>query len=262
MSGLKLERRPEAVQIDLAGVLHVGDTAIPGSIDALGRLRAAGLRLRFLTNTTRSPRGSIAAMLERLGFDIAENEIQTAAAAAKHVVDSRGLRPFYLIHPDLEVEMGPSAADPDAVVMGDMGPHLTYAHLNRAFRLLMEGVPFIAMARNRYFKEEDGLSLDMGAFVTGLEFSSGVGAQIVGKPAAGFFNAALETLGVPADRAVLIGDDLHDDVGAAQATGIAGILVRTGKYRAEDELDDEVQAASVVNDFAAAVEQVLNVDAE
>jgi len=253
----KLERRPNAVLIDLAGVLHVGDTAIPGAVDALARLRDAGLKLRFLTNTTRSPRRSIAAMLGVLGFDITEDEIQTAAAAAKHVVDTRHLKPFYLIHPDLEAEMGPSAEDPDAVVMGDMGPHLTYERLNRAFRLLMDGAPFIAMARNRYFKEADGLSLDMGAFVTGLEFSSGTGAEIVGKPASGFFHAALATLGVAAANAALIGDDLHDDVGAAQEAGIAGILVRTGKYRPEDEQDEEVVPARVVDDFATAVAVLL-----
>jgi HAD superfamily hydrolase (TIGR01458 family) len=253
-----LTGRPEAVLIDLAGVLHVGDTALPGAIDALARLRQAGLKLRFLTNTTRSPRRRIARMLTTLGFDIAEDEIQTAAAAAKHVVDARHLKPFYLIHPDLEEEMGPSASEPDAVVMGDMGPHLTYERLNRAFRLLMDGAPFIAMARNRYFKEADGLSLDMGAFVTGLEFSSGTGAEIVGKPASGFFQAALDSLGVAAEDAVLIGDDLHDDVGAAQEAGIAGILVRTGKYRPEDEQDDEVVPARVVDDFAAAVEVLLS----
>ncbi|QID19511.1 TIGR01458 family HAD-type hydrolase [Nitrogeniibacter mangrovi] len=262
MSVPALEQRPAAVLIDLAGVLHVGDAAVPGAVDALARLRQAGLRLRFLTNTTRSPRARIARMLTGLGFEVRGDEIQTAAAAARQVVDARGLAPFYLVHPDLAAEMGPGAEHPDAVVMGDMGPHLTYAHLNRAFRLLMDGAAFIAMARNRYFQEEDGLSLDMGAFVTGLEFSSGVGAEIVGKPAAGFFQAALDAVGVPAGEAVLIGDDLHDDVGAAQDCGIAGILVRTGKYRPEDEHDEEVRPARVVDDFAAAVAHLLALAAE
>ena len=55
----ELTRRPEAVLIDLAGVLHVGDIALPGAVDALARLREAGFKLRFLTNTTRSPRSAI-----------------------------------------------------------------------------------------------------------------------------------------------------------------------------------------------------------
>ena len=105
-----------------------------------------------------------------------------------------------------------------------MGPHFTYPILNHAFRLLMEGVPLMAMARNRYFMEPDGLSLDMGAFVTGLEYSAGVTAEITGKPAPAFFAAALAELGVAAADTVLIGDDLSDDIGGAQAAGIPGIL--------------------------------------
>ena len=55
--------------------------------------------------------------------------------------------------------------------------------LRRDTGLLMQGLPLMAMARNRYFMEPDGLSLDMGAFVAGLEYSAGIKAEITGKPA-------------------------------------------------------------------------------
>lgn len=256
----RLVRRPRVVLVDLAGVLHVGEQAVAGSVDALARLRAAGLPLRFLTNTTRTPRRTLVAKLQRMGFDIAADELQTAPHAAQQLVAQRGLKPLYLIHPDLADEIGPSAEAPDAVVMGDMGPFLDYAQLNAAFRLLMTGKPFIAMARNRYFMEEDGLSLDMGAFVTGLEFSSGVTAEIVGKPAASFFHTALAELGVAPADAVVIGDDLHDDVGAALAAGIPAILVRTGKFRPGDDNAPDVRPTLVADDFADAVAHLLALD--
>lgn len=250
-------RHPKAALIDLAGVLHVGDQAIDGAVEALARLRGADLPLRFLTNTTRTPRRKIVEKLRRMGFDIDEDEVQTAAQAALQLVRERDLHPLYLVHPDLAGEVGPSAAQPDAVVLGDMGPFLDYRQLNAAFRLLMDGKPFIAMAKNRYFMEEDGLSLDMGAFVTGLEFSSGREAEIVGKPAAAFFHTALAALGVAPVDAVVIGDDLHDDVGAALAAGIPAILVRTGKYRAGDDADPAIRPDRVVDDFAQAVDVLL-----
>jgi len=253
----RLARRPGAVLVDLAGVLHVGEQAVPGAVDALARLRAAGLPLRLLTNTTRTPRRTLVAKLQRMGFAIAEDELQTAPHAAQQLVRERGLKPLYLIHPDLAAEIGPSADTPDAVVLGDMGPHLDYVQLNAAFRLLMAGGTFIAMAKNRYFMEEDGLSLDMGAFVTGLEFSSGVTAEIVGKPAASFFHTALAELGVSAADAVVIGDDLHDDVGAALAAGIPAVLVRTGKFRAGDDADPAIRPSLVADDFADAVTRLL-----
>ncbi|MDE2439586.1 MAG: TIGR01458 family HAD-type hydrolase [Betaproteobacteria bacterium] len=252
-----LKTTPRAVLIDLAGVLHTGDQALPGAVLALNCLRASGLRLRFLTNTTRTPSPQLFAKLQRMGFTLAAAEIQTAALAARTLVCRRGLRPLWLVHPDIAGEMGDSDPDPNVVVLGDMGTHYTYAILNQAFRLVMQGLPLMAMARNRYFMEADGLSLDMGAFVSGLEYSSGVQAEITGKPAPAFFAAALAELGVTAAEAVLIGDDLSDDIGGAQAVGIPGILVRTGKFRAGDDAQPDIQPAMVVDDFAAAVSALI-----
>lgn len=248
---------PKAVLIDLAGVLHTGDEALPGAVRALDRLRASGRSLRFLTNTTRTPSSILFAKLQRMGFTLAASEIQTAALAARTLVRSRGQRPLWLVHPDIAGEMGESASDPDVVVLGDMGDHYTYPLLNHAFRLLMQGLPLMAMARNRYFMEPDGLSLDMGAFVAGLEYSAGIKAEITGKPAPSFFNAALAELGIGAAEAVLIGDDLADDIGGAQAAGIPGILVRTGKYRAGDEAHPDIRPAAIYDDFAAVVDGLL-----
>lgn len=258
---------PRALLIDLAGVLHVGENAVPGAAQALLRLRRSGLPLRFLTNTTRSPRHAIVALLQRLGFAIDEAEVLTAARATRHLVRERGLRPHYLVHPDIVEEMGArtvetkagaGAGEPDAVVLGDAGPHFTFDRLNAAFRLLMQGLPLIAMARNRYFQEADGPTIDLGAFVAALEFAAGTRAEIVGKPAPPFFHAALAELGVAPGEALLIGDDLHDDIGGAQAIGIPGILVRTGKFRAADAQQAEIRPVLIADDFAAAVSAILD----
>ena len=60
-------------------------------------------------------------------------------------------------------------------------------------------------------------------------------ATIIGKPSAAFFAAALKAVDVSADHAVMVGDDLEADVLGAQAAGIAGVLVRTGKFQESDE---------------------------
>ena len=247
---MHLPSHPKALLIDLAGVLHVGDQVIPGAVAALARLRDAGVPLLFLTNTTRTPRRTLVAKMNALGLAMSEDELLTAPGATLNLVRSRGLNPHWIVHPDLVDEVGPSAAEPDAVVLGDAGPYFDYTTLNIAFRLIMRGLPFIAMARNRTFKEEDGLSLDMGAFVAALEYSTGVQAEIAGKPAAPFFQAALDRLGVAATDAVMIGDDLRDDIGGAQALGIAGVLVRTGKFSPADEHDPDIRPAAIADDFA------------
>lgn len=101
------------------------------------------------------------------------------------------------------------------------------------------------------------MSINMGAFVAGLEYSAGVTAEITGKPAPAFFAAALAELGVAAGEAVLIGDDLADDIGGAQAAGIDAILVRTGKFRPGDDAHPEIRPTATVDDFAEAVDCLL-----
>ncbi|NSL54336.1 TIGR01458 family HAD-type hydrolase [Uliginosibacterium aquaticum] len=253
----ELPSRPRGVLIDLAGVIHVGDRALPGAIDALARLRAAKLPLRFLTNTTRSPRASVVGKLQAMGLGIAPDEVMTAVHATHQYVQRHHLHPWLLIHPDIAAEMGPSAAAPDAVVLGDAADGFSFAAMNQAFRLLKQGLPLIAMARNRFFQETDGLTIDMGAFVTALEYAADVQATIIGKPAAAFFGAALGELGIGAQEAVMIGDDLRDDVQGAQACGVAAMLVRTGKYRPADEQAAGERPALVCDDFAAAVTAIL-----
>lgn len=247
----------EAVLLDLSGVLYVGGTPLEGAREALARLRAAGLPVRYVTNTSRSTRADVAARLARMGFEVAEAEIFTAPRAALARIRERGLRPFLLVHPGLRPEFaGVPTEPPDAVFVGDAGEGFTYAALNRAFRLLMEGAPLLAVGRNRYFREPDGLSLDAGPFVAALEHAAGVEAEVVGKPAAAFFHAACADLGVAPARCAMIGDDVEADVLGALAAGLQGILVRTGKYRPGDEARLPPGAA-VADDLAAAVALVL-----
>jgi ribonucleotide monophosphatase NagD (HAD superfamily) len=99
----------------------------------------------------------------------------------------------------------------------------------------MDGAELVAMHRNLYWRTADGLELDAGAYVAGLEAATGRQAVVCGKPSAEYFAAALAVLGVPADRAAMVGDDVVNDVEGARAAGLTAILVRTGKYRPGDE---------------------------
>ncbi|MDX1431753.1 MAG: TIGR01458 family HAD-type hydrolase [Gammaproteobacteria bacterium] len=249
----------EGVLVDLSGVLYVGDAAVPGAVDALARLRDAGLPVRFVTNVTRRPFDEILDSLRAMGFDIAPNELLTAPRAARAYIESRSLRPYLLIHPALEPEFADlDTESPDAVLLGDAESRFDYAHLNRAFRVLMEGGPLLAMGNNRYFQDRDGLSLDIGAFVAALEYASDREAVILGKPSGDFYRVAVDSLGCNAGHTVMVGDDALADVDGALAAGLQGILVRTGKYRAGDEDRISHPGARVVEDFPAAVERVLS----
>ena len=246
------------VLLDLDGVLYVGGEAIPGASAALERLRRRGLPVCLVTNTTRRPRRLIQAGLSAMALAADSDELITPARAACAWLRERGLSPHLLIHPDLREDFDDFSSPGDgAVVIGDAGEGFTYDALNRAFRLLMAGAPLLALAKNRYFRQVDGLSLDAGPFVAALEFASGVHAEVVGKPAPGFFQAAVAALGCEPSEAVMVGDDVEADVNGAIAAGLQGILVETGKFRAEDRAR-LCRNGTVARDIGAAVDRILD----
>jgi HAD superfamily hydrolase (TIGR01458 family) len=246
------------VLLDLSGVLYQGDHALPGAVAAVERLHAAGLPVRFITNITRKGSREILQRLAAMGFSIPADDLFSAAVAARCYLEHRGLHPYLLVHRALEEELADLRGDPpDAVLVGDAADGFTYAALNHAFRLLIDGAPLLAMGNNRYFREADGLSLDIGPFIAALEYASGATATVLGKPAAPFFHTVVDSIGCDPEQAVMVGDDALADVDGAHAAGIQGILVQTGKYRPGDEDRITHAGAVVVPDIAAAVDWIL-----
>lgn len=234
--------------IDLDGTLYVGEEPIDGARQAIGKLKAAGLTLRYVTNTTRKPRGKVREHLGSLGFDIEEREIFTPAIAAAGFIGSKTC--FPLVDESLLADLAElilTDKDPGCVLIGDLGEDFTYARLNPAFRHLMAGADLVALQKNRYWMKSDGFALDAGAFVAALEYASGKAATVVGKPERGFFRIALEEMGLEYHEAGMVGDDPASDVAGARAEGLAGIQVKTGKYRAEDEVESDLMLASIAD---------------
>lgn len=249
------------VLLDLAGVIYDGDRPIEGAVEAVARLRDAGFGLRFLTNTTRMPRRELLRRLHSMGLPIAEAELFTPAQAARDWLTARKLTPHLLVHPALlEDFAGLPPGEVEAVVVGDAAQGFSYDALNAAFRKLIEGAAFVALARNRSFKDDDGgLSLDTGAFVVALEYASRSEAVLLGKPAPDFFCGALASLGSDGKDTVMVGDDAEADVAGALAAGLgAALLVRTGKYRPGDETKAKPSPSETVADLAAAVQWIMD----
>ncbi len=245
----------KAILLDLDGVVTVGHKALPGSLDAIALVREAGIPLRFITNTTRRPRRRIVADLAELGLTVEETDVFTPAALAREFLLRLNLTPFLVVHPELQEEFADlPVGEGEAVVVGDAGPFFTYDLLNQAYRKILHGAEFFALAKNRNFLDHDHeLSLDAGPFVSALEYASGETAWVLGKPSPTFFALAVESMGCAPEDVVMIGDDAEADIGGAMAAGLEGILVRTGKYRPGQEAALPQRPTHVVVDLWAAV---------
>ena len=244
----------EGLLLDLSGVIYVEDEAVPGAAEALAALGAGEIPVRLVTNTTMRPRRAILERLDRLGIEAAPEELITPATLAASRCAEAGYESVSLVVLDELREdlagLEPRGESVDAVIVGDLGEGWEYEVLNRAFRHLMDGAALIALQKNRYWETAEGLSLDAGPFVAALEYAAGREAEVVGKPSLAFFELALRELGVSADRAAMVGDDIEADVGGAMNAGLAGILVRTGKYREDLALESGIEPTATVDSIA------------
>ncbi|NXO73497.1 LHPP phosphatase, partial [Phainopepla nitens] len=257
-------RAVRGLLLDVSGVLYDsgadGGVPIAGSAEAVRRIKASGLKLQLCTNETQATREDFVRKLRAMGFDVSVAQVTAPAPAACRLLRERGLRPHLLVHDGLVPEFAEiDKTNPNCVVLGDAAENFTYANLNEAFRLLigMEKPVLISLGKGRYYKETDGLKLDVGAYMKALEYACDVQAEVVGKPAKRFFESALAELGVPAEQAIMIGDDIVSDVGGAQQCGMRALQVRTGKYRPSDENHPVVKPDAYVNNLAEAVDIIL-----
>ncbi len=191
-----------------------------------------------------------------MGFEVGTDDVLTPAALAVAHCRERGYGKVALmvgesLAADL-IELDAAAPDEpaDAVLLGDLGERFDAAALNAAFRRLMDGADLVALQHNRYWRRADGLALDVGAFAAALEYGAGVEATVIGKPSPVFFHSALADLGADAENAVMVGDDIEGDVGGGLDAGIASVLVRTGKYRADAVTASGIEPTATIDSVA------------
>ncbi|XP_061183910.1 haloacid dehalogenase-like hydrolase domain-containing protein 2 isoform X2 [Saccostrea echinata] len=223
-----MERKIKTVLVDLSGTIHIENEEIPGSMNALKRLRKSNLNIKFVTNTTKESQKLLLERLKRIGFSIESSEIFTSLTAAVKLIKKKSLRPLLLVDDRaLEEFEGIETMSPNAVVVGLAPETFEYRNLNQAFWLLINGASLIAIHKARYYKTASGLCLGPGPFVTGLEYAADCKAEVVGKPEKTFFLSAVEEFNCQPEECIMIGDDVRDDINGAQKCGMLGILVQT-----------------------------------
>lgn len=240
--------------IDIDGVLVTSWKALPGAVDALTRIRDAGVPVRLLTNTTSRTKAHVTTTLRELGFPVNQEDIVTVASTmAAHVEHLYpGARCLVInsgdVSPDLRgiriAAPDAPADDVDVVILGGAGPEYDWPTLNRVLECLLRGAPLLAMHRNVVWRTDAGLRLDTGAFLDGLERAANITATVIGQPSAAMFDEGLLQLGLDRGDVAMIGDDLDTDVRGAQAAGLIGIEAPLRVAVPDDRLAEHLTAAA------------------
>lgn len=246
---------------DLDGVVYRGGQAVPGSAQALEKLRAADWRILFCTNnSSRSPEDVAALVRSITGFDASpEQVITSAAAAARLLADTRP--PTFVLGGDgvsdaltrNNIPVVAEAKEARAVVVG-LATGLTYEWLRDAATCVRDGARLIATNNDATYPAEDGLWPGAGAIVAAVEVASGAKAEVAGKPFAPMRDLIKEML-VPGPVWV-IGDRPDTDLGMATAEPYwHSALVLTGVVKGTSDVHPAPDL--VADDLAGVVEALL-----
>jgi HAD superfamily hydrolase (TIGR01450 family) len=223
-----------AVVLDLDGVLWLGDQPIPGSADAVARLRAGGHALAFVTNNSYGRRSDVVTKLAGMGVDAGDDVITSATAAGTLVepgetvlvcggpglveaVEDRGARAVH-------------DGDADAVVVG-FDPGFDHRRMTAAATAVMRGARLLASNDDATYPTPAGPVPGGGAILASIEVASGTRAVVAGKPHAPICRLVRRHVG---GEGVVVGDRAETDGRFAVALGFRFGLVLSGVTSARD----------------------------
>ncbi|HZP90268.1 MAG TPA: HAD-IIA family hydrolase [Actinomycetota bacterium] len=259
---MSLAERYDCFLLDLDGVVYRGDRPVEGAPEAVARLRAAGRRVVFVTNNSSLTPPQVAEKLGRVGVPASPVEVVTSALATADLLASRHERSAFVIGEDgireALAEAGIEVLDGepervDSVVIG-WDREVDYAKLRTASILVQRGAALVATNADISYPAPDGLLWPgAGAILLVVTTTTGVQAEVVGKPGTQLFEAGLRRAG--GGRPLVVGDRIDTDVAGAAALGWDSLLVLTGISPGSDLESSDVRPTYVARDLAGLFEE-------
>jgi HAD superfamily hydrolase (TIGR01458 family) len=243
--------------IDLDGVLKLGDSPAPDVKDFFEFINENKIPSCILSNSTLRTGELVKEFFNEHGITLSIPAITAFDATLSFVKKNYNKVQVYcreyLIH---HFEGMIDSENPEAIVIGDIEDKWNYQIVNDIFKKVFAGADLVAMHKNKYWNPQGELLIDAGAFINGIEFASGKEAILIGKPSAHYFKAALEKIDSKLEESFfMIGDDIENDIKAAQEIGGEGILIYTGKTKYPLE-----KSINIKPDFEAnSLKEVMNI---
>jgi 4-nitrophenyl phosphatase len=228
--------------LDMDGVLYRGATMIPEVPAFLGALEAAGIPYMMATNNSTQSPEDYARKLAGMGISVRPEQVATSGVAASDYVRGRyprGTRAYVVGMQALRDAMFGDGYFVEAergaeLVVSGANFRLVYDDLKSACLCIRAGAEYVATNGDVTFPTEEGLIPGAGSIVAALVAATGVQPTIVGKPSPVMIQTCLDTMGITAAQAVVVGDRLDTDILSGVRAGARTVLVLTGVSTAED----------------------------
>lgn len=230
--------RYDAFLLDGYGVLNRGDQPVPGAVERLAQLRAAGRKIVVLTNGATPTAEAARAKYRALGFALAPEElVASREIASLHLPDILPSGTWAAIagegdsFPDLSVPLEDLQENPGLLATADAFLFLSSDRWDWSWQdRLVEALrarprPVVVANPDLVAPREDWLSVEPGTYAHHLADECGIEPRFFGKPFAEAFTIAMARTGIPPHRTVMVGDTLHTDVLGGTAAGCDTVLV-------------------------------------
>ncbi|MDQ1911109.1 HAD-IIA family hydrolase [Paenibacillus sp. GD4] len=222
---------------DLDGTIYLEGRLLPDVRPVLSELRRRSKGVMFLTNTSIWTRQDCKRRLEALGIACEIHEIMSAAyAAGQYLKESAPDAKVLLIAESamgIELREAGIGMTQDPLlathVLVGMDRAFTYEKLHQGMKAVRHGAKLMAANPDPCCPVIDDLIPDTGALLKALETASQAEmVTVIGKPNPYMAHKALQKLGIPAERCLMIGDRLETDILLGRNSGMKTALVLTG----------------------------------
>ncbi|HEY6739662.1 MAG TPA: HAD-IIA family hydrolase [Actinopolymorphaceae bacterium] len=229
--------RYRGVVCDLDGTVYLSGRPFPGAVEALLALRAAGVRVLFVSNNPHRDAEAYARRLADIGLPTSPEDILTSGAVTASWVAENlpGARALVLGEESLIRELTAvgvklvEKGDEADVVVASFDRTFTYARWTEAFRAIRAGARFIATNPDPTCPVDDGEIPDCGGIIAALEVTTGRPVEhVMGKPSPLMVEAALRRLMLDKEDVLVVGDRLGTDIELGCRAGIDSAMVLTG----------------------------------
>lgn len=244
---------------DMDGVVYRGNVVLPAMTDFFAFLRQRNIPFVLATNNSgRHPEEYVARMAKMGVPDMRQDQFVTSGTATAdylkqqypagtcvHVIGRDGLRRMI-------EEAGLILADDDvSVVIVGIDFEFNYAKARHATMLIRGGADFVGTNPDVTFPAPDGLVPGAGSLIKMIEVASDKTPIIIGKPEHAMFDVAVQRLGVPRERVLMLGDRLNTDILGANRAGLQSALLFTGVSTPAEAEQSTIKPTYIFEDIPA-----------
>lgn len=220
--------------LDIDGTLGLDETAFPGSRAFLDDLRRRGVTFYLLTNNSSKGKRDYRAKVERMGFDVADENILISTDALIAGLREEGLDRADVIGTQGMIEdlaRAGIAHDETSmhIVMG-YDTTLDYAKIRRVGLKLGRGARYWATHPDFTCPSKEGPLPDLGSFAAMFEAATGRRPErVFGKPSPAMIEFVMRRRGVGKSACFMAGDRLYTDFRMSLNAGIDFVAVLSGE---------------------------------